>query len=497
MPDILLTTFNSSYAHPSLGVRCLAANLGELVHRAELLELEISLRPADAVEKILARSPQIVGFGVYLWNSRETLETAALLKRIAPQLTVVFGGPEISHEPELHPLCANADFIICGEAELAFAALCQQLLSGRRPPEKIISSPLPDLERIALPYGLYSDEDLAHRIVYVEASRGCPFRCDFCLSALDQTTREFPVGPLLEVFSSLLKRGARQFKFIDRTFNLRVDTAISILSFFLDNAPQTFLHFEVVPDRFPEKLRAIVERFPTASLQFEVGVQTFNSDVAARINRRLDVEAMRENLLWLRGCTNVHIHADLIAGLPGEPLESFAEGFDRLWALKPHEIQLGILKRLPGAPIARHTAPWKMVYNPVPPYEILSNSSIDFMTMQRVKRFARYWDIVVNSGDFSTAAPLLWPAIKGSVGPVFYPFMRFSDWLFEQTGRIHAIAKPRLEDLLRQYLTTVQPCPAETVNAALAADAARRAGLKKKLRSLAPHSRRQARHREN
>ncbi len=207
----------------------------------------------------------------------------------------------------------------------------------------------------------------------------------------------------------LLDRGVRQFKFVDRTFNLDLDTSRAILEFLLArHRPGHFFHFEMIPDRLPEELRAVIARFPPGALQFEIGVQTFNPEVAERISRRQNYERLEDNFRFLRERTGVHLHADLIAGLPGESLESFAAGFDRLVALGPHEIQVGILKRLRGTPIARHDAEWQMVYNPHPPYEILQNRLIDFATMQKLRRFARYWDLVGNSGNFVETAPLIW-----------------------------------------------------------------------------------------
>jgi radical SAM superfamily enzyme YgiQ (UPF0313 family) len=246
----------------------------------------------------------------------------------------------------------------------------------------------------------------------------------------------------------LLDRGCRQFKFVDRTFNLNLAAARAILQFFLDHRPAgLFLHFEIIPDRLPDALRDLIRQFPPGALQFEVGIQTFNEEVAARISRRQDNATAEENLRWLRAATGVHIHSDLIIGLPGETVESFAAGFDRLVALHPHEIQVGILKRLRGAPIKRHDEEWLMVYGATPPYEILQNKLIDFATMQRLRRFARYWDLIANSGRFTDAAPLLWK----SASP-FWSFLKFSDWLYAETGQTHEIALARLTELLARYL---------------------------------------------
>jgi hypothetical protein len=216
-----------------------------------------------------------------------------------------------------------------------------------------------------------------------------------------------------------------------------------------------FLHFEMIPDRLPEALRSPIRAFPPGALQFEVGVQSLNDDVCARISRQQDVARLEDNLRFVRDQTGVHVHADLIVGLPGEDLASFGRGFDRLVAMRPQEIQVGILKRLRGTPIVRHDAEWGMIYSPTPPYEVLRTAHVNFADMQRMRRFARYWDLVANSGNFSRSTPLIWHAsAEGTAGDSpFESFLRLSDWLFAQVGRHHAIALPRLAELLFQYLT--------------------------------------------
>ncbi len=320
-----------------------------------------------------------------------------------------------------------------------------------------------------LPYEEYTDDDIAHRLIYVEASRGCPFECEFCLSSLDIPVRQFPLEPFLAALDRLLARGARHFKFVDRTFNLNLRVSRAILDFFRARLrPDLFLHFELVPDRLPPVLREVIAVFPPGSLQFEVGIQTFNPEVAARISRRQDYARLEENLRWLRAETGVHLHADLIFGLPGETLESFAAGFDRLLALRPHEIQVGLLKRLRGTPIVRHDAEWGMVYSPLPPYEVLQSRGVDFATVQRVRRFARFWDLVANSGRFPRTTPLLWARAASP----FVEFLRFSDWLFAQTGQQHGIALNRLARLLETYLIEARGLDAEMVRRGLSQDLA-------------------------
>lgn len=481
--DIVLTTFNAKYIHASFGLRYLLANLGSLRPRAALIEFDINQRAHDIVEALLQRRPRIIGIGVYIWNAVLACEVVLLLKRVAPEVVLILGGPEVSYEIESQPIAGAADFVIAGEADLKFAELCSQILQGAPPAERIVTAELPDLARVNLPYDCYNEQDVAGRIIYVEASRGCPFTCEFCLSSLDIPVRQFPLPQLLGEMDKLLARGVRHFKFVDRTFNLNLATSRRILEFFLEREqPGLFLHFEMIPDRLPEGLREAIKRFPPGMLQFEVGIQTFNPEVAERIKRRQNYERLADNLKFLREQTGVHVHADLIMGLPGETLESFAHGFDQLVAMRPQEIQAGILKRLRGTPIVRHDQEWRMVYSPQPPYELLCNSTVTFVEMQRMRRFARFWDLTVNSGNFRDTAPLLW---QGESSP-FQRFMDWSDWLHERLGRTHGIALLRLAGLLFEYLCKHTGLPAGQLAQTLWSDY-QRGGRSDKPDFLRPH----------
>jgi radical SAM superfamily enzyme YgiQ (UPF0313 family) len=449
VPDIVLTTLNAKYIHAAFGLRYLMANLGDLQSRAAIAEYDINQRPIEVAEGLLARAPKVIGFGVYIWNVKETTEVVSIIKRVSPSIRIVLGGPEVSFETETQSIVELADVVITGEADLQFAETCHRLLEGLTPASKIIAAPLPDVTQLELPYDLYGEDDIAHRVIYVEASRGCPFTCEFCLSSLDIPVRQFPLEKMLAALNKLVLRGVRQFKFVDRTFNLNVNVSRALLQFCLETyKPGMFFHFEMVPDRLPEALREVVVKFPPGSLQFEVGIQTFNPEVGGLIKRRQNYERLDDNFRFLRERTGVHIHADLIAGLPGETLESFAAGFDRLVALGPHEIQVGILKRLRGTPISRHDAEWQMVYSTYPPYEILQNKLISFSEMQQLRRFAKYWDMVGNSGNFVGSTPLLWNSTTPFAG-----FSRFSEWLYARTRRTDGIALLRLTELIFNYLT--------------------------------------------
>ncbi len=195
---ILLCTLNARYIHSSLVLRYLYAHMGELQRQTRIIEFTINQRPLDITEQLLDLQPRIIGFGLYIWNISQTTAVIAMIKSLRPDIQIILGGPEISHETERSPAYPYADFIIRGQADLAFANLCRSLLGQQPPPARIIDAPVPDPAQLALPYPHYTDEDIRQRVIYVEASRGCPFKCAFCLSALDKTARAFDIDHFLQ-----------------------------------------------------------------------------------------------------------------------------------------------------------------------------------------------------------------------------------------------------------------------------------------------------------
>ncbi|MCP4499599.1 MAG: DUF4080 domain-containing protein [Deltaproteobacteria bacterium] len=485
MTDIVLATLNARFIHASLGLRCLLANLGPLKEDAILVEGVLQERPTDFVERLLAHQPKLVGLGVYIWNIGPLTEVVQILKRVAPDVKIVLGGPEVSYELEEQPIVQEADFVIRREGESAFRELCERLLAKKTSPLALLSSSIADnetstsnsrsdkcidgrlenLEDLQFPYEEYSDKDIAHRVIYLEASRGCPFRCAFCLSALDKKVRPFVLKSFLQELKKLFDRGLRQFKFVDRTFNLDIDVALSIVNFFLPNKDEVFLHFEMIPDRLPVELLDVLALFPAGAIQLEVGFQTFNDDVAKNINRRTDYETAAKNIRLLRENTGVHIHADLIAGLPGESWNSFAEGFDLLYDVGPHEIQLGILKRLKGFPLGVREKEFGLLFHPSAPFEILSTNDLTFVELQKFRRCARFWDLVVNNGRFPLFVDLLANSWRQS-GSIFQGFSQLAETLAEQAQGTHGIAQMRLAELIFGY--AVEELKIDVVTAATA-----------------------------
>ena len=447
MKNIILTTLNARYSHTSLALRYLYANLKELKENAKILEFVINSSNQTIAEQILEHKPKIVGIAVYIWNATDVAELVQTIKKVSPETIVVLGGPEVSYKP-LRVNFDMADYIITGEGEVSFYNLCKDILDGNCKEPRVINSPKVDLENIVLPYDDYTDFDIKNRHIYVEMARGCPFECEFCLSSIDTKMRYLSIEVFLEQLDKLWLRGARNFKFIDRTFNIKISYAKAILNYFLEKEEEYFLHFEVIPDNFPQELRELIKKFKAGSLQLEVGIQTLNLDVAKEIHRNLRIDKIKDNLKFLSQETHAHMHIDLIIGLPSETIESFGKNLDLLYTLSTGEIQVGILKKLSGTTLDRHDKIYGMVYSDLPPYDILKNDLISFEQMQELKRFARFWDIVYNSGNFQKTTALLFED-----GKVFENFYDLSKWLYRRSESTYKISLDRMAEFLFEYMS--------------------------------------------
>jgi len=465
---IVLVGLNAKWIHSAFGLRYVRANLGELRPLAVIIESTVkeALSPqglGNLVARIREYRPRVVALSVYIWNQ---LACRALLQELAGDgCLLVAGGPEVSHLSADSALWQVLDVVVRGEGELAFRDLCTDWLAGswQLPVGQGRSTGRPvlieggelDLSAVqlapVLPYAEYSDEDLRQRMVYVESTRGCPFGCEFCLSSLSNGVRSFDQPAFLAAMRELLARGAQRIKFVDRTFNIDMAAARAILELFLEHfragAPG-FVHFEMVPDRFPPDLREILGQFPAGSLRLELGVQTFNPEAAGNISRRQNHAATIDALSFLRDHTKAIVHADLIAGLPGEDLVSFGRGFDQLWAMRPGEIQLGILKKLPGARLARHDTVFGMVYNPDPPYELLENRLLSRHDVDRLRHFGRLWEKFVNQALLPECRLLL-----SEQASAFWQFMALSDHVVAHFGRSWGIDRSELLACAREWLS--------------------------------------------
>ena len=552
--SILLVSINARYGHCAFAARSLLANLGSLREQAAILEADLDAQSFQLASEIVDRRPLVVGLSVYLWNVRLVRETLAILRRVAPRLRIVLGGPEIVEE------CASdwnglADELVVGEGETAFREICEGTVVGRsvqcdelspgisesvsRPnsipiptpmsrtplasdgsgtsctPRLILAAP-ENISQLVLPYDLYTDADIAHRTIFVEGSRGCPFSCAYCTSC-GTGLRVVPLDRLLPALDRLLDRGVRAFRFLDRSLNASEALACGLLDFFLARAcgengsrgrspsipvangvlsnggrassraavnetpplvaetlhhhpARLQLHFEIMPCRLSESLRRRLSAFPPGVLHLEVGVQSLNETVARGIGRTVTNDTVFETLQFLVQDTRATVHADLIFGLPGEDEASFAAGFDRLVrAFDFPELQVNLLKRLPGTPLAREPRFAGLVFNPHPPYELLSSDALDFAAIGRLQQFARCWELIHNRGRFPRAAALLWQA--GDASP-FQRYLALVERIHAAEGRLHALGMDRLAGHVAQFLASDCSLPVAEAQAAVAADRA-------------------------
>lgn len=446
--DILFIAVNARFGHCSFAVRTLLANLGPLRSQAAMLEVDLDTTPFQLASDIVAHGPRVAGFAVYLWNVRTIRETSAILRRVAPALRIVLGGPEITRD------CAGdwdglADALVVGEGESAARRLCAAFLEGEQlnpagtnatsapSRARVVLAKPEDPATLELPYDLYTDADLAHRTLFVESSRGCPCRCSYCTSG-GTGLRLFPLDRLLPAFDRLLQRGARHFRFLDRSFNVDEPHACRVLSFFLARHPQRIgLHLEFLPCRPGAELRDCLTAFPPGVLHLEVGIQTLNPDVARRIGRAADTAVAVETARFLCHTARAIVHADLIFGLPGEDEQSFARGFDLLVrTVNPAELQVNLLKRLPGTPLAANPGFAGLVFNPHPPYELLASDALDFSAVVRLQQFARCWEMIHNRGRFPRAVARL--LLPDGASP-FARFAALAARIQSAEGRLHAL----------------------------------------------------------
>ncbi len=406
MAAILILSLNARFSHTAYGAMCLRDSLGELKSESLLLQFSISQELAVIVAAAEEADPKIIGIGVYIWNRTVVEALVPLLRKILPGAILVLGGPEISYDLD-SPLSDSADCVISGEGEDAFGMVCRMVLGGGTPPARVCAELLSP-ERLRPPLEDYTDDDIAQRVLYVESSRGCPCRCSYCLSARDEGVRLFNLDILLPDLECLIKRGAMRLKFIDRSFNIYEDHAARILLFLLEHWREGMqVHFEMTPQLPGERLRDLLLRFPRGGLHIEIGVQTLSPQVSRTVGRSCKPDEIERSIRFFVEDVGADVHADLIAALPGESMAQFCAGFDSLVRMHPCELQVGILKRLHGAPLSEESAQWGMVFSDTPPYEVQSTDAICAGELSDIRRFAAHWERVANRGHFPRAIKLL------------------------------------------------------------------------------------------
>ena len=385
-------SINSKYIHSSLAVWYLFASSIKLCNEnieLSVVEGTINEKESAVVARLLAEKPDLIAISSYIWNIKTVLSIAEKIKTANPMIKILLGGPEVSfNQREVLSENSFVDYISSGEGEISVPLLISALMNetdtdikgiSRRKGENIIVNECEvlSIDEISSPYCEEYFASLKNRIAYIESSRGCPFNCAFCLSGKEGKVRFFDLSKVKENMLSLVDNGAKTVKFVDRTFNCNKLHAREILLFIKENYGKSIpsdvcFHFEIAADIMAEELFQIIAELPKGSVQFEIGIQSFNENTLHKINRKTNLHKVRENVKRLLSFGNCHIHIDLIAGLPEEDFESFRNSFNKAYGIGADMLQLGFLKILHGSPMSENKELYPCEYNAEPPYEITS-----------------------------------------------------------------------------------------------------------------------------
>ncbi len=413
----LIIAVNSRYIHSSLAGRYLKASCDHKDGEVKLLEYTINDNADAVLSSIYMEKADVAAFSCYIWNIDYVLSIAESLKSVLPGIKIVLGGPEVSFDPEkIIKSNPAVDFIVSGEGEYAFPLLLKHINTGvpaiegmkgltYRIRDNVYTNGgyniIDNLDALPSPY----DEEMisaigSNRIVYYESSRGCPFSCTYCISSTFEGVRYFSMERVKNDIEKLVNARVRQIKFVDRTFNCNRARAMEIFKYIIDSGWDINFHFEIGGDLFDEGILTLLKSAPKGLIQFEIGVQTVNDKAIESIKRKTDFSKLAGNIEKLRSYGNIHLHLDLIAGLPCEDLQSFGSSFDWVYSKKPHQLQLGFLKLLKGSGIRKNADEHMYKFKNHPPYEILSNKYMGFDDIIRLKGMEELVDRYYNSGKF-------------------------------------------------------------------------------------------------
>lgn len=402
---IALLALNSSYVHTNLAVRCIASVLDKHGFSAQVIERSMKDRTREILSALLAAEADVYGFSVYIWNRDSMLALAANLRELCPDAKIVLGGPEISFEDEsFFDRCPFVDNIIAGEGEDAFVAYCKEL-----PPRHtvVMGTPYADFVNTGILYDAYPPDTHSGGILYYESARGCPYACSYCLSSAVSGVRVKTAEDTIEQLRAFeLIDGVRVIKFVDRTFNFDRRRADKIWRAIAGDSFTKTYHFEICADLLDEENFATLAAMPEGKIQLECGVQSTNSDTLAAIGRTSDPQKIISALRRIRAVGNIHLHADLIAGLPQENFARFARSFDEVYGACDL-LQLGFLKLLPGTALRKSCRDLGYRYSPTPPYEVLSSDALSFSDLCRLHAVDDVLDRFAGSGHFANTLAFL------------------------------------------------------------------------------------------
>ncbi|WP_024613510.1 B12-binding domain-containing radical SAM protein [Clostridium sp. Ade.TY] len=434
---ILLTAINSKFIHSNLAVRYLKAFTKDMDAECKIREFSINDREERVLEEIIKEKPNVVCFSTYIWNVEMVNRLSELIKQVDSNIEILYGGPEVSYDSMVILEEFSGDYIIEGEGEKTFREFVEYKLNMRdiesirglfykRDGEVKFngSRPLMSMDELVFPYE--EDEDLNNKIVYYEASRGCPFNCKYCLSSTIHGVRFHKIDRVIEELNYFIEKKVKLVKFVDRTFNCNHKFSMAIWKFLIDSNTETQFHFEISADILKDEEIELLREAPEGRFQFEVGVQTTNDEVLSNINRFVNFTDIKEKVVELLSIRNIKQHLDLIAGLPGEDYASFRRSFNDVHSIKPEEIQLGFLKLLKGSSMREESDKYDMKYSPYPPYEILSTNKISYSELMDLKKVEHMVDKYYNSQKFNNILNYFYPKFKEPF-VLFHELSKFYD----------------------------------------------------------------------
>lgn len=417
---ILLTAINAKYIHSNLAIYSLRANLKEYKEYVKLKEYTINHRREEVVQDIYLEQPDVLMLSCYIWNIEFVRGVIDDIKKVLPDLPIWLGGPEVSYLSEQF-LQENPSVkgILRGEGEETFREVVGYYVDNNKELKEICGLTYREEEIFStkdrsllslddLEFAYQDLTDFEHRIIYYESSRGCPYSCSYCLSSVDKTVRFRSLSLVEKELRYFMDHKVPQVKFVDRTFNCSHKHAMGILEIIkkYDNGITNF-HFEISADILNQEELDFLKSLRPGLVQLEIGVQSVNDKTISAIRRRTDFEKLKDHVVQVKECGNIHQHLDLIAGLPYEDYESFGSSFNQVYEMRPEQLQLGFLKVLKGAGIYECQKEFGIVYSDYPPYEVLQTSWLSFEEIIRLKRVEEMVEVYYNSAQFTRTMELL------------------------------------------------------------------------------------------
>lgn len=460
--QVVLSAINSKYIHTGLGLRYVGEYAKAQGHEVTLIEETINTPILAVLEKIMAVPAHVYGFSVHIWNKPFVFKLIRMLRKLCPQAAIVIGGPEVAFDAErIFAELPQADYIVQGEGELVFSELLQCLVGGGAVPKHIAYregeqvnlnggiTVIDDMSLLPFPYPDLERMLAEHKIVYYECTRGCPFNCAYCLSGISRSVRKRPLELVLRDLDQFIAAGVPLVKFVDRTYNLDEKYFLPMMRHLAQADTNATFHFEIKADILSEHVMDFLATVPKGRFQLEIGIQSTHQPTLKAINRQDNWEKLAENVKRLLSFGNMHIHVDLIAGLPYEDLPTFAKSFDDVYGLGADMLQLGFLKVLPGTQMRRETEQHDLRYMDEPPYEILATKYMPYEDMLYLKHLDNILDQTANSGGFKYTLRAL---LRASGMTAFAFYRKLTQWwvkagFYPQTHNAKGVAA-----ILKQFI---------------------------------------------